>query len=277
MALINGDLSIFAGVPEEWWSGQFRPTGGASNEYAYAFSWLPPAQTILSKINCAYENPNSCRMTDHEITKHGLVLRGYLWNIDTPIDLREIQKKHGGQYKDLNSRETLDRMRNDRVGIYFDILKTLSKRKEDDLADAIWHTVRSQYVNASYDKYPGLREENFPIPNSFRDVYDPETDDFIFRKEPLFTGEADLRRLFDLSHIVGYVPQDVIRNTPGTVLVNEWIAFTVMQDGYLATGTLQNSSGCTDKLRAIFDVDGPKTILTPHCMNMDGFRGTRSD
>ena len=277
VALLNGDLSIFAGVPEECWSGQFRPTGGASNDYAYAFSWLPPAQTILSKINCAYENPNSCRMTDHEITKHGLALRGYLWNIDTAIDLREIQKKHGGQYKDLNSRETLDRMRNDRIGIYFDILKTLSKRKEDDLADAIWHTVRSQYVNASYDKYPGLREEDFPIPNSFRDVYDPETDDFNFRKEPLFTGEADLRRLFDLSHIVGYVPQDVIRNTPGTVLVNEWIAFTVMQDGYLVAGTLQTSSGCTDKLRAIFDVDGPKTILTLHCTNMDGFLRTRSD
>ncbi|PMD21358.1 hypothetical protein NA56DRAFT_703538 [Hyaloscypha hepaticicola] len=44
-----------------------------------------------------------------------------------------------------------------------------------------------------------------------------------------------------------------------------------MQDGYLATGTIQASSGCTDELRAIFDVDGPKTILTPHCTNMNGF------
>jgi hypothetical protein len=84
-------------------------------------------------------------------------------------------------------------MSNNRVGICFDILKTLSKRKEDGLADAIWHNVRSQYVNASYDKYPELREEDFPIPNPFRDIYDPETEEFIFRKEPLFTGEADLR------------------------------------------------------------------------------------
>jgi hypothetical protein len=57
-------------------------------------------------------------MTDHEITKHGLVLRENLWNIDTAMDLQEIQKKHGGQYKDLTSRETLERMRNNRGGIY---------------------------------------------------------------------------------------------------------------------------------------------------------------
>jgi hypothetical protein len=271
MALINGDLSIFAGIQEEMWSGQSNPIGDASNEYPYSFSWLPPAQTILSNINCIYENPNSCRMTGHVITKYGLLLPGYLWNIDTAIDLREIQKKHGGPYKDLNTRETLERMRNDRVGIYFDILKTLSKHKEYSPADAIWRTVRSQYVNVNYDKYPELREEDFPIPNSFGDIYDPETEEFIFKKEPLFTGEADLRRLFDLSHIVGYVPQDIIRNTPGTMLVNEWIAFTVMQDGYLAAGSLQTSSGSTSGLRAIFDVDGPQTILTPHCMNMGGF------
>ncbi|PMD65190.1 uncharacterized protein K444DRAFT_216021, partial [Hyaloscypha bicolor E] len=270
MALINGDLSIFAGIQEEMWSGQSRPMGGASDEYPYAFSWLPPAQTILSKINCTYESSNSCRMTGHEITKHGLVLHGYLWKIDT-IDLREIQKKHGGQYKDLNSRQTVERIRGGRVGIYFDILKTLSKRKQDCLADAIWHNIRSQYVNASYDKYPELHEVDFPIPNSFRDIYDPETEEIVFRKKPLFTGEADLRRLFDLGQIVGYVPQDVIRDTPVTFLVNEWIAFTVMQHGCLAAGSLQTSSGSTGELRAIFNVDDPNTILTPHCMNMGGF------
>ena len=271
MALLNGDLTILSGVPEEMWSSQFRPKGGASNEYPCAFSWLPPAQTILSKIPCPYENPNSCRMTGHELTQHGLVLRGYLWNIDTEIDLREIQKKYSGPYENLSSRKTQDRMREERVGIYFDILKTLSQRKEYCLADAIWHNVRSKYVNASYERYPGLHEEDFPIPNSFRDIYNPVNNQLIFRKAPLFTGEADLRRLFDLSHIVGYVPQDIIRNTPGTVLVNEWIAYTVMQDGYLAAGRLQGPLGSTSELRALFDVDGPRTILTPHCQNMVGF------
>lgn len=274
MALLNGDLSIFAGIPEKTWSNKFRPSGGASNEFPYAFSWLPPAQTILSKINCSYENTNTCRMTGHEFTEHGLILRGHLWKIDTEIDLREIQTKYGGQYKNLRDRKTLERMRSDRVGIYFDILKTLSKRNESGLADAIWHNVRSKYVNASYDRYPGLREEDFPIPHTFKEIYDPETDRLIFKKEPLFTGETDLRRLFDLGRIVGYVPQDVIRNTPGTVLVNEWIAFTVMQNGFLSAGSLQTPSGCTGELRAIFDVDsldGTKSILTPHCMNMGGF------
>ncbi|KAG4431451.1 hypothetical protein IFR05_013063 [Cadophora sp. M221] len=271
MALVNGDLSIFAGVPEEKWASQFRPPAHVAAKIPYLFSWLPPAETILSQIKCYYQNSNSCRMTGHEITKDGLALRGYLWNIDTTLNLREVQKKYGGPYEDIKSIESQQRIRNDRPGIYFDILKTLSKGKEHIIADAIWHIVRSQYLNASYDRYPGLRKEDFPVPASFKDIFDSETDEVIYKKDPLFTGEADIKRLFDMNHLTGYVPQDIIGMAWETLLVGEWITSTILQEGYLTAGSLQTSSGATGELRAIFDVNGPKTILTPHCVNMGGF------
>jgi hypothetical protein len=255
LALINGDLSLLAGISTEEWLNS-REMRLSLSRNSFSFSWLPPTTVVLGRLKAFYESSNTCRMVNHIITPEGIILDGYLWNIDRKVDFSDVQRKYG-PFRRRTAAENTE--------IYWVVLRTLFQQREYGLGEAIWQCVCSEFVNVDYTRYPELDRSKFPASGLFRDVVDRDTGCFLPDLPPLVTGEEDRNRLFDLNHIQRISRGDRFR------MVNrnrEWVTRRILNDGFLWCGKLANSG---NELCALFDVEEPTFVLTPHCEGLVGF------
>lgn len=86
-AILNGDLSLLVGLKKSVWEQLPAKRNG--------FSWLPPGTTDIEPkdMECWLEGMQMFRLSDHQITKDGLNLLGFVWEIDGKIDVSDLQEK----------------------------------------------------------------------------------------------------------------------------------------------------------------------------------------
>ncbi|KAG4431450.1 hypothetical protein IFR05_013062 [Cadophora sp. M221] len=99
-AILNGDLSFLVGLKKEAWSTLSLARDG--------FSWLPPLNTHLDpkESETWIEGVQPFRLLNHRITAEGLSLLGFLWEIDSVIDVSDLQAKFAPLFEELSQSST---------------------------------------------------------------------------------------------------------------------------------------------------------------------------
>ncbi|KAH8653130.1 heterokaryon incompatibility protein-domain-containing protein [Tricladium varicosporioides] len=277
LAILNGDLSLLVGVsPEEWDQAhaiQPRRTKRRKTQNwntPKLFSWLPPQSIVLKELNWSFENSCTCRVVDPKITCDGLSLQGYLWQIDRQVFFEEIQKEYGPAYMEIQNDEAKLQYHPKFARIYWEVLKELHRQNLLELANAIWHFVRAEndtkeILGKDANQLDAADSFHLIETEEYRDSYYQRNDD-----EELFM------RYIDATEIVIWNLEKEARERLGEVtprlkwlMRREWLIDKVLRNGFLWVGGLASSDGGSTP-RAIFDIDKPVQILTPHCTGIFG-------
>lgn len=118
----------------------------------------------------------------------------------------------------------------------------------------------------------GSDADQRPVADSFHLIEREE-----YRNSYYQGNEEDLFiRYIDVTEIVVWESEKLARGRLGSMtprfkwlMRREWLVDRVLRNGFLWVGGLASSNGGSSS-RAVFDVDGPVQILTPHCTGIFG-------
>ncbi|KDR74223.1 hypothetical protein GALMADRAFT_249965 [Galerina marginata CBS 339.88] len=104
LALFNGDISFLVGYSQALEENRKNATTDANK----AFSWTPPASICLSTLG-HFESVDHYHRIDCQLDNAGLLIRGWLLEIDTPVYLPNVQRKYSSLLSSLSNSEALDK------------------------------------------------------------------------------------------------------------------------------------------------------------------------
>ncbi|KAL8989244.1 MAG: hypothetical protein Q9177_001827 [Variospora cf. flavescens] len=176
MALLNGDVSLLNPArPVHGWN----PTEPVNHQ-----SWLPEPSMALSSIPELTESGKRLRLQGISLSANGMKCQGYLYRVTQRIELSDLASSFKTQWINATATSPLDyKCAQQILGEFLlSLLLKLDSLGLTDLADALWHSVREDYVSyyPSNNEGPSvsIREERLATwypPSCFQAMLD-ETD-----------------------------------------------------------------------------------------------------
>jgi Heterokaryon incompatibility protein (HET) len=240
LALLNGDISFLASYGS--YVSEERSTDPPT-DHDKTFSWTPPGSVCFLTLDHFEALDTSCCRISSEVHSSGLLVSGWLWKINTSVNLSKVKAQYSSLWSNIPNRNTpngVDSSAN-RVAqnIFWSIVRELVETGYVGLAQAIWASNRKTDVTEIGEDASFLPE----LPVNVMDVINPRTHEFILHQPPYINTESDAYRFFPAgSYFGGY----------------GFIIRRILEDGVLWCGD-----------NAIFDVDGPSTVFCPKCEGVD--------
>lgn len=174
LAVFNGDMSLTRAE---------NPTSGS----VLSFAWGPQSNLRLSDLKHFEDDDDVVRATPAKLVRNGLLVRGWLWKVDSVLWTDPETTTHHQVDDDLHDDPAL---------LIWRVLKRLLREDLFHLADLIWYRTSKRFFDPTG---PHQARYTSATPTSLSDVLDPRTGNFVFHDPARVRNEDDFRAFFESS------------------------------------------------------------------------------
>ncbi|KAL9618963.1 MAG: hypothetical protein Q9160_006357 [Pyrenula sp. 1 TL-2023] len=292
-ALLNGDISLLSGIEENAWAKKQEDKG---------FSWLPPLDTTLQDVVLQHEGYPTLRLSEPSLTKQGLSIQGYYWEINEVIDVRSIKRDFLPQWTNSDSpqdpysvisllkrtqkdpNETLDDYRERLLDRAENYGSRILQPTEDDygasprhlvgskiLWELLSHLVRLDKLDLANSIWHSVRLK-FPrrTLEEMQQAMQREKQIRMPGELPAILDECIARENNQLNLRVPFLNDESQVSRLFVPMEHnwEWLIERIMEKGSIWSGVSATNQDI-ESAACVFNVDSHCFILTPHCRGME--------